>query len=114
LEEELPRREDDHSHPSSAEVKNAWSYTSIPQYTFMACCSVEKSTGTTLPSRLLYPPYLETVSSIHNLRTRHAVVTETPHLMYTLHKEKLFILYSVKYITMFQIKLVEINMVYLL
>jgi hypothetical protein len=26
---------------SSAEVKNAWSYTSIPQYTFMAC-SVKK------------------------------------------------------------------------
>jgi hypothetical protein len=29
--------------------KNAWSYTSTPQYFFMAWCSVKKSTGTTLP-----------------------------------------------------------------
>jgi hypothetical protein len=35
-----PRREADHS-PSSAEVKNEWSYTSTPQYTFMAWCSVK-------------------------------------------------------------------------
>jgi hypothetical protein len=28
-------READHSPPSSAEVKNAWSYTSTPQYVFM-------------------------------------------------------------------------------
>jgi hypothetical protein len=38
-----PGREADHSHPSSAEVKNAWSYTSIPQYVFMAWCSVKHS-----------------------------------------------------------------------
>jgi hypothetical protein len=31
-----PGREADHSPPTSAEVKNAWSYTSTPQYTFMA------------------------------------------------------------------------------
>jgi hypothetical protein len=30
-----PAREADHSPPSSAEVKNAWSYTSTPQYVFM-------------------------------------------------------------------------------
>jgi hypothetical protein len=30
------RREADHSPPSSAEVKNAWIYTSTPQYIFMA------------------------------------------------------------------------------
>jgi hypothetical protein len=30
----------DHSSPSSAEVKNAWSYTSIPQYVFMAWCLI--------------------------------------------------------------------------
>jgi hypothetical protein len=30
------RREGDHSPLSSAEVKNAWSYTSAPQYVFMA------------------------------------------------------------------------------
>jgi hypothetical protein len=42
-----PEREADHSPPCSAEVKNVWSYTSTPQYGFMAWCSV-KSTGTTL------------------------------------------------------------------
>jgi hypothetical protein len=31
-----PGREADHSPPSSAEVKNWWSYTSTPQYVFMA------------------------------------------------------------------------------
>jgi len=31
-------READHSPPSSAEVKNAWSYTSTPQYVFMVLC----------------------------------------------------------------------------
>jgi hypothetical protein len=30
-----PGREADHSHPSSSEVRNAWSYTSTPQYVFM-------------------------------------------------------------------------------
>jgi len=33
--------EADHSPPSSAGVKNAWSYTCIPQYTFMAWYSVK-------------------------------------------------------------------------
>jgi hypothetical protein len=37
-----PGREANHSHPSSFEVKNVWSYTSTPQYTFMACCSSKK------------------------------------------------------------------------
>jgi len=35
-------READHSPPCSAEVKYAWSYTSITQYAFIACCSVKK------------------------------------------------------------------------
>jgi hypothetical protein len=33
-----PGREADHSPLSSAEVKNVWSYTSTPQYIFMAWC----------------------------------------------------------------------------
>jgi hypothetical protein len=33
-------READHSPPSSAEVKNAWSYTSFPHCIFMAWCLV--------------------------------------------------------------------------
>jgi hypothetical protein len=47
-----PGCEADHSLPSNAEFKNAWSYTSTPQYAFMAWCSVKKSTGTTLPFRM--------------------------------------------------------------
>jgi hypothetical protein len=31
-----PGREAEHSSPSSAEVKNSWSYTTTPQYVFMA------------------------------------------------------------------------------
>jgi hypothetical protein len=36
-----PGREADHSPPSSAEVKNVWSYTSTPQYVFIAWCLVK-------------------------------------------------------------------------
>jgi hypothetical protein len=36
-----PGREADHSPPSSAKVKNEWSYTSTPQYALMALCSVK-------------------------------------------------------------------------
>jgi hypothetical protein len=52
-----PGREADHSPPSSAEVKNALSYTSTPQYAFMTWCSVKKSTGSTLP--FIFYLYLE-------------------------------------------------------
>jgi hypothetical protein len=34
-------READYSNPPSAEVKNAWSYTSTPQYVFMVWCPVK-------------------------------------------------------------------------
>jgi hypothetical protein len=36
-----PGLEADHSSPSSADVKNAWSYTFTPQYVFMAWCLVK-------------------------------------------------------------------------
>jgi hypothetical protein len=36
-----PGREADLSPPSSAEVKNAWSYTCTPEYVFMAWCLVK-------------------------------------------------------------------------
>jgi hypothetical protein len=36
-----PRREANHSPPSSTEVKNEWSYTSTLQYIFMARCLVK-------------------------------------------------------------------------
>jgi hypothetical protein len=35
-----PRRETDHSPPSSAEVKNTWIFTSTPPYAFTAWCLV--------------------------------------------------------------------------
>ena len=38
-----PGREFDHSPPSTAKVKNEWSYTFTPPYTFMGC------TGKNLP-----------------------------------------------------------------
>jgi len=38
-------READHLPPSSAKVVNAWSYTSTPQYTFMAWYSIKKAQG---------------------------------------------------------------------
>jgi hypothetical protein len=36
-----PGRDADHSPPSIAEVKNAWSYTFTPQYVFMVWCLVK-------------------------------------------------------------------------
>jgi hypothetical protein len=56
LGEKLLGHEADHSHPSSAEVKNAWSYTSTPLYAFMTWCSVKKSTGTSLPLLFMHCP----------------------------------------------------------
>jgi hypothetical protein len=50
-----PRREAYHSPPSNVEVKNAWSYTSNPQYDIMTWCLVKKSPGTTLPLLLPLP-----------------------------------------------------------
>jgi hypothetical protein len=47
-----PGREADHSPPSSAEVKNAWSYSSTPQYDFMAWCLVKHRGNFTLLYRL--------------------------------------------------------------
>jgi hypothetical protein len=35
------RHEADHSHPSRAEIKNVWSFTSTPPYDFMAWCLVK-------------------------------------------------------------------------
>jgi hypothetical protein len=37
----LPGRKTDHSPPSSAEAKNAWSYTATSPYVFMAWCLVK-------------------------------------------------------------------------
>jgi hypothetical protein len=49
-----PGREADHSPPSSADVKNAWSYTSTPQYVFMAWCLVKHGDFTFTFTLFLY------------------------------------------------------------
>jgi hypothetical protein len=51
-----PGREVDHSPPYSAEVKNAWKYTSIPQYVFMAWCLVKHRDTSARTSRTLRKP----------------------------------------------------------
>jgi hypothetical protein len=54
-------RDADHSPPSTAEVKNMWSYTSTPQYVFMAWWSVKhESTRTALPLFFL-PSFLSSL-----------------------------------------------------
>jgi len=43
-----PGHEADHSPPSSAKIMNTWSYTSNPQYIFMAWCLVKHRNNFTL------------------------------------------------------------------
>jgi hypothetical protein len=56
-----PEREADHSPPSSAEVKNAWSYTSTTKIRLHGVV-LGQSTGTTLLS-LVYPVPIYVVPS---------------------------------------------------
>jgi hypothetical protein len=44
-----PGREAEHSPPSSAEVKNAWGYTSAPPYALMEWCLFKHRDNLTLP-----------------------------------------------------------------
>jgi hypothetical protein len=54
-----PGREVDNSLPSNAKIKNAWSYTSTPQYVFMAWCLVkQRDSFTFLP--FTYPFWIGT------------------------------------------------------
>jgi hypothetical protein len=50
----VKRRETENSSPSSAEVKNAWLYTSNPQYVFMAWCLVKHSENFTFSILMLF------------------------------------------------------------
>jgi hypothetical protein len=49
----LPRREADHSPPSSEGVKNTCSYTSTPQYVFMVWCLVKQFYPTTYQTQMI-------------------------------------------------------------
>jgi hypothetical protein len=62
-----PRREADHSSPSSAEVKNAWSYTFTPHYVFMAWCLVKHRDNFTFT---FYPSVLDLFGAWGTINTR--------------------------------------------
>jgi hypothetical protein len=49
-----PGCEADHSPLSSAKVKNAWSYTSTPQYVFMLLCLVKHRDNFTFTFSMIY------------------------------------------------------------
>jgi hypothetical protein len=65
-----PGREADHSPPSSAEVKNAWSYTSTPQYLFMGWCLVKHRDNFTF--FYLYLTHIDDVS-VHKILIQNLV-----------------------------------------
>jgi hypothetical protein len=77
-----PRREADHSPPSSAEDKNAWSYTSTPQYAFMAWCllkhrdNLKQNENMSMQMReiwcRLYPPYSSMLRTLFLKQTKSA------------------------------------------
>jgi len=52
-----PRREADHSPPSSAEVKNVWSISPLPQYVFMAWCFVKQRKNCKFTFNILILPF---------------------------------------------------------
>jgi hypothetical protein len=67
-----PGREADHSLPSSAEVKNAWNYTSIPQYVFMARGLMKQRDNFTLTFTLIDRLFLTYCEFQHFLSERQA------------------------------------------
>jgi hypothetical protein len=72
----------DHSPPSSPEVKNVWSYTSTPQYAFMAWCSV-KAQG----QLCSLATFLTTLLGLNNLIS--TLSSNTPNLYYSLKVTKI-------------------------
>jgi hypothetical protein len=55
LEAKQPGHEVDHSSPSSAEVKNAWSYISTSLYAFMRWCLINHRVNFTFALLIVYP-----------------------------------------------------------
>jgi hypothetical protein len=105
----LPGREADNSPSSSAEVTNAWSYTSTPQYVFIAWCFVKHSDNFTftfytigslprrIPTRALHQafqiPYVydyikicrkqaEVIQTHDNVNVRNISIKEAQHRKY--------------------------------
>jgi hypothetical protein len=67
-----PGREADHSPPTSVDVKNAWSYTSTPQYVFMAWCLVKHRDNFTFTLLLLYFILWRAGTSAQNLHSHYS------------------------------------------
>jgi hypothetical protein len=57
----FPGGKADYSPPPSAEVKNAWSYTSTPQYVFMAWCLVKHRDNFTFTLHTDYCFYIRSI-----------------------------------------------------
>jgi hypothetical protein len=69
-----PGREGYHSHPSSAEIRNAWSYTSTPQYIFMACLVKHRNKFNFIST--VFPYYSLCLATQHSA-SKHSQVTTT-------------------------------------
>jgi hypothetical protein len=76
-------READHSPPSNAEVNNAWSYTSTPQYAFMAWCLFKTRKTLPLPLPLPYPTIVHVP---HYMCTRGKFLSRSPVPVLPLYK----------------------------
>jgi hypothetical protein len=77
-----PGCEADHSSPSSAKVKNAWSYTSTPQYAFIAWCLV-KAQGELYLDLYLYNKPLPYMQKTYYLSLYHGPVMHSGEEMST-------------------------------
>jgi hypothetical protein len=71
LGEKRPGREADHSPPSSAEVNNAWSYTSTPQYIFMAWCLVKHRDNFTFTLPLFKMLLIDSVTKVGDIPVKN-------------------------------------------
>jgi hypothetical protein len=82
-----PKREADHSPPSSAEVKNAWSYTSTPPFRLHGVVfsqTAEKTLPLPLPSSLhacRWPSSREHLSASSNCATLRSAYRRPSHLL---------------------------------
>jgi hypothetical protein len=66
-----PGHENDHLPPSRAKVKNAWNYTSTPQYVFMTSYLVKHRDNFILTSTLYPTTSAAESASLNNLRISH-------------------------------------------
>jgi hypothetical protein len=79
-----PGSEADYSTPSSAEIKNAWSYTSTPQYVFMAWCLVKHGDNFTFTyTVLILPSHLVNRSDLRDTPDQTACLKPKLHVIFS-------------------------------